>query len=315
MADKARNTGDFDVVIVGAGPAGLSAGIWCADLGLSAVILEKEPEPGGQLSRIYNPILNYPGVTASNGRELRDRFMESAKQVGVSTILSADIVEFDSLERVAIDKNGNRYSGEYFVFATGVSRRKLNVPGEDVFFGKGILESGAGQKESVRGKIVAIVGGGDAALENAIILSDFAKKIYLIHRRENLKGREMFARKVYENPKIELVLKSEVRALEGEEIVTSLKISGSDGRTKDLGVDAVLVRIGVEPNNGLLADQVRLDENGYILVDQNCQTSEPKIFAVGDVANPMSPTITTAVGMASTAAKTIRALSNKQKTL
>lgn len=312
--NKGKNS-EFDVLIVGAGPAGISAGIWCADLGLTFAVIEEGNVVGGQLLNIHNPIPNYPGVAAANGRKLRDRFAQSAENIGVSPILSTRIVQFEAQGCIAVDDTGNRYSAEFFVFATGVRRRKLGVPGEERFIGKGILSSGAGEKESVRGKTVAIVGGGDAALENALILSEFAERVYLVHRRPEFKGREMFVRQVNDHPRIEPIMNSKVNGIDGGESVSSIKISSDDGTTRSIEVDAVLIRVGVEPNSELLADKVRLDKNGYVVVDSTCRTNLPNVFAIGDLASPVSPTISTAAGMAATAVKTIRILSNNQKTL
>lgn len=310
MAENTRKNLKFDVLVIGAGPAGLSAGIWCADLGLNAAVIEKENAGGGQLLKIFNPIRNYPGVPTNNGKELCDLFVRSAEDMGVSPIFSRPVVEFSAENRVVIDKDGNRFSADYFIFATGVSRRKLNVPGEDRFVGKGILESGSRDREAMTGKTVMIVGGGDAALENALILSKFASRIHVVHRRDSLKARQMFIDQSLSEPKIEFLLNASVSAIEGDDAVSSVKVRIENGDTRQLVVDALVIRIGVEPNSDLLAGQAALDDQGYVIVNQHCQTNLPHVFAVGDLANPVSPTIPTATGTAATAAKTIRALSN-----
>lgn len=310
VSENTEKNSKFDVLIVGAGPAGLSAGIWCADLGLKAAVIEQEAAAGGQLLKIFNPVRNYPGVLTNKGEELRDLFVRSAEDMGVSPMFSGPVVEFDAENGVVIDKDGNRYSADYFIFATGVSRRKLKVAGEDRLVGKGILESGSRDREAVAGKTVAVVGGGDAALENALILSEFASRVYVVHRRNTLKARQVFVDRAFSEPKIEFLLNASVVTIEGKESVSSVKVLVENGENRRLDIDALVIRIGVEPNSGLLAGKVALDEDGYVLVDPNCRTSLPHVFAVGDVANPTSPTIATATGTAATAAKTIRALSN-----
>lgn len=301
----------FDVIVIGAGPAGMSAGIWCADLGLTVAVVDGANESGGQLLSIFSPIVNYPGVSAENGLELRDRFVESAERLGVVPIFGTEIVAFDVAGKTVTDQKRQRYSANHFVFATGVRRRKLGVPGEDDFAQKGILFSGMRDKRLVRGKTVAIIGGGDAALENAIILADHASRVYVIHRREVFGARPDFVRAAAAKPNVEFILDSSVHGVEGQEFVSSIKLSGKLGERVDVPVDAVLIRIGVEPNNSLLIGKAKLDETGYVLTDRSGQTTIPNVYAIGDVADRLSPTIASAVGMGSTVAKSIKARSMK----
>lgn len=294
------------MLVIGAGAAGLTAGMWCAELGLKAAVFESSGQAGGQFLNIYNPIKNYPGVISSTGREMRDLFLKSAENTGVQPILGTEISEFDAEENVATDHTGKQYSADYFVLATGVRRRKLNVPGEDRFVGKGILTSGARDKETVSGKTVAIVGGGDAALENALMLAETASKVYLIHRRDKFSARDEFLTRAADDGRIEFLPDSTVSSIDGGSTLSSIILSRK-GTKIDLNIDALLIRIGVEPNSSLVAGQVKLDDKGYVMVGSDCKSSIPNVYAVGDVANPVSPTIGTAVGMAATAAKGIRA--------
>ncbi len=293
-----------DVLVIGSGPAGMSAGIWCSDLGLSVVVLEKETQSGGQLLSIFNPVNNYLGVVSANGRELRDRFLVNVDIAGTPPILGATIVDLDAANGTAFDEAGNQYSANHFILATGVRRRKLGVDGEDRLVDKGILRSGSLEKESVAGKTVAIIGGGDAALENAVILAEFAEKIYVVHRRDSFSARESFTVRADADPKVEFLLETAVTAISGDDRVSSIVIQNR-GESTVVDVDAVLVRIGVEPNSDLLLGKTDLDKRGYVLVDTNGQTSLPNVYAVGDVANPISPTIATAVGGGAAAAKSI----------
>ena len=151
---------------------------------------------------------------------------------------------------------------------------------------------------------MAIIGGGDAALENAVILAEFAEKIYVVHRRDSFSARESFTARADADPKVEFLLETAVTAISGDDRVTSIVIQNT-GRSTVVDVDAVLIRIGVEPNSDLLLGKTDLDKRGYVLVDTNGQTSLPNVYAVGDVANPISPTIATAVGGGSAAAKSI----------
>lgn len=303
--------GKFDVLVVGAGPAGISAAMWCAELGLSVVVFEQRPEAGGQLRHIYNPITNYLGSAARDGAEMCDKFLQTFGRYNVPIVLNACVEKID-VERVSLECRGEEcYGGRYIITATGVGRRKLGVPGEGRFEGKGILRSGARDRATVAGKVVAIVGGGDAALENALLLSEFASRVYLIHRGSRFTARPEFVEGAAANPKIEFIFESTVASIDGGACVESIALRRTGvAKATLLEVDFVLVRIGVVPNTTLLNNKVDLDPSGYVLVDQVGRTSAVRVYAVGDSACPASPTIATAAGMGATAAKHIWLLLN-----
>jgi thioredoxin reductase (NADPH) len=294
---------NFDVVIVGGGPAGISAAVWCADLGLSAVVLEREREPYGQLRWIHNPIANYLGVRAQNGGELIEQFDETARSWGIRIETGAAVESVDCKRRSVTLAGGREIAGRALFLATGIRRRTLGVPGEDRFEGKGILRSGAGERENVKGKRVVVVGGGDAAAENALLLAEFARHVHLVHRRDRLAARPEFYRAVESSPNIETIFESEIVELVGGERLEKVDIKGPDGSVTRLPVDHFIARIGVTPNSEVVTGQLELDANGYILVDAESRTSVHAVYAIGDVANPVSPTIPTAIGTAVTAAK------------
>lgn len=294
----------FDVVIIGGGPGGLSAALWCDELGLSAVILEKEKELGGQLLWTHNAIENHLGTTAENGREMRDIFLKQIEKRNFVKYLQAEVKEANLKEKRVILQNGEEFFGEFVIIATGVSRRKLNVKGEDFFRGKGIIESGKKNAKKVKNKKVLIVGGGDAALENALILSEKAERVYLAHRRNEFRGRKEFIEKVQKNEKVEILLQTELIEINGKETIESVVIKNKKNeKTREIKLEFVLPRIGVEPNTKLFQTRLKLDKNGYIKVDSHCKTSIERVYAVGDVANQLAPTISSAVGMGATAAK------------
>jgi len=168
MTNSRKNVGDLDVLIIGGGPAGLSALLWCQDLNMSALLVESGDELGGQLLKIYNPITNYPGRFARDGREMAEHFLASLGDLTGRVRLNSKVVSFDAGNILATLESGEVLKARAAIIATGVRRRKLGIPGEDDFVGRGILESGAKDRESVKGKRVAIIGGGDAALENAL---------------------------------------------------------------------------------------------------------------------------------------------------
>ena len=299
---------NYDVIIIGGGAAGLSAGLWCAELGLRALLLESEKEFGGQLLRTYNRIENYLGIEAKNGRELRDIFLEQIKKREFLSKFEAEISTIDFEKKTLKLKTGESFSADFLIVATGVRRRKLNIEGEKKFQNKGILRSGKRDKDSVRDKNVIIVGGGDAALENALILAETARKVTLVHRREEFSAREEFLQKVRQNDKIEILTNTILTKISGGEKVENVELENlKNNESENLAIDAVLLRIGVEANAGIFEKQIDLDEKGYIKINSECETSVKNIFAIGDVANPLAPTISSAVGMGAIAAKVISA--------
>lgn len=304
MIVKNLSKTQYDVVIVGGGPAGMSAALWCSELGLSSIMIDKGTSPGGQLHSIHNAIANYPGAYFANGSECIDAFRRSLESHRFNLISNAR-VETVNVESVEILVGDQRVKGKALILATGVRRRRLNVIGEDEFRDKGILVSGVAQRRSVKGKHIAVVGGGDAALENALLLSEFAEQVYLIHRGRKFSAREEFVDRVASDPKITLLMGSIVRSINGESQLRSVTVD-FDGGSKDIQLDHLIIRIGVDPNSELVRSQLETDKNGYVLVVATCRTSARACFAIGDVASPQSPTIATAVGMGATAAKTIQ---------
>lgn len=301
---------NYDVIIIGGGAAGISAGLWCADLKLRALLLEAEDELGGQLLCTYNRIENHLGIKAENGRELRDVFVEQIENRDFQVKHTAEVSKVDLKEKSIELKTGEKFSADFLIIATGVRRRKLNVEGEDKFQNKGILKSGKRDKESAKGKKVLIVGGGDAALENSLILAETAEKVTLIHRSGQFSARDEFLEKARQNDKIEILTNTILQKIEGEEKIETAKLKNvKENEIQDRAIDQILFRIGVEPNTEIFAGQIELDKNGYIKINSDCQTNFTNVFAVGDVANPLAPTVSSAVGTGATAVKVISDLS------
>jgi thioredoxin reductase (NADPH) len=296
----------IDVAIIGGGPAGISAALWCSDLGLKAVLLEQENEFGGQLLRTHNAIENYLGVEAPDGRHLRDIFVKHAAGAKYDRVLSAKVKSADLTNKILKLASGKEVSANAIIIATGVRRRKLEIPGEGDFIGRGVLVSGVGERDKVRAKRVVIIGGGDAALENSLLLSEYADKVLVLHRREHFSARTTFLERARNSANIEIMNPVTVRSINGDAVVSGVSIRNeSSGECSDLQADAVLIRIGVQPNTETFREQIELDDNGYVLTDNACATSLAGVFAVGDVANPKAPTISGAVGTGATAAKAI----------
>ncbi len=295
----------FDVIIIGGGPGGLSAALWCADLDLNAVVIERNGEFGGQMLWTHDRIKNYPGIEAANGRELRDRFLRQVQTTEVQCITGANVIAADLALRNVGLADGKELSAESIIIATGIRRRKLGIAGEDEFCGWGILDSGVTAKDEVAGKAVVIVGGGDAALENAIILSENARSVAIVHRRSEFTARKDFLDRAAKIPSVSYHMDCRLSEIKGDDRVGSVVLSDEAKGEFSVEADYVLIRIGVEPNSAFLQGQIDMDEAGYINVDRQCATSLEGVYAIGDIANPVSPTIATAVGMGVTAAKVI----------
>lgn len=296
---------EYDVLIIGGGPAGMAAGIWCENLGMSAAIIESEPRLGGQLHRIFNPISNYPGISCRSGSELLEKFVNHVQSCKTIDRLEAEVVALKQGPLRLETADGLELMCKAIVIATGVEKRRLRVAGELEFAGNGMLYSGAKERREVAGKRVAIVGGGDAALENALILADFAEHVYVIHRGEQFSARPDFVTEAITRPNIKFLMNYRVLSINGHESVESIEIVSMNGEVSTLSVNNVLVRIGVTPTSSIFAGLVLRNASGYIIVDEECSTNVPDVYAVGDVTNQVAPTISGAVGQAATAIKSV----------
>lgn len=295
-----------DVIIIGAGPAGLSAALWCDELGLDALVLESGAEVGGQLLRVYNPVKNHLGAEASDGRELRDLFLAQAGEREFDLWTEAEIESVDLNAKRVVLKSGESLPSIAIVIATGVRRRRLNVPGEAELAGRGVLESGVRDRAEVAGRDVCVVGGGDAAAENALSLAEVCPTVTLVHRGRRLSARAEFVERVKTTHTITVFTESRLLRIIGGERVEAVEIV-RDGAIKpfQMAVGGVLVRVGVEPNTELFRGQLHTEERGYIVTTGEHETSVANVFAAGDVSNPEAPTVSGAVGAGATAVKVI----------
>ncbi|HKP69325.1 MAG TPA: NAD(P)/FAD-dependent oxidoreductase [Pyrinomonadaceae bacterium] len=295
-----------EVAIIGGGPAGMSAALWCSDLGLDTVLIERSAELGGQVASIYNPISNYLGISAANGTELLAHFLNSIRDSKFDRLQSAEVASIDPSTMSIRLADGSSIVSKAIVLATGVRRRRLGIPGEDEFRGSGLIESGARDRSTVKGKKVLIVGGGDAALENALMLSEFASEVLVAFRKGEPTARREFVESAYERKNVTLLNETVLTRISGNSKLESVELrSVTHDRLSSQAVDAVLIRIGVEPNSELLHGKAEVDERGYVVVSTASETSVPNLFAIGDVANRLAPTLNTATGTGATVAKTI----------
>ena len=288
----------------------MSAALWCVETGLTVALIEGE-RLGGQLNIIHNPIKNYIGSVAANGAEMSSKFISSLESLPMERVIGIPAESVDFGARIVTLIDGRSFEWRSLVIATGVRRRQLGIPGEAEFLGSGVMISGVGEKQTAIGKNLVIVGGGDAAVENALILSEIAAKVLLVHRRSYLSARQPFVGEAMLRPNIQFLFDTAVTAIEGTKQVSEVVVNDQVRNLKSIiATDLVLVRIGVVPNSELAAHFVETDDRGYIVVNANGETSTAGVFAVGDVANPRSPTISTATGTAATAVKSISDKSN-----
>lgn len=303
----------YDVIIIGAGPAGLSAAFWCDELGLDTLVLEQAEQIGGQLHRVYNPIHNYLGVKTRNGQELLELFSQDVEEAEFDLWTGTAIDSIDLRARRVSLRSGEDLQAISIIVATGVRQRELGIPGEKEFAGKGMIVSATRDRELFAGRDVCVVGGGDAAVENALLLAEVCPTVTLVHRGKKLRARREFAERVQPNNRITVFTESVVTRIIGDADVAAVEIQRKGGlKPFQLAVCGVLIRIGVEPNTDLLRGQLALDEKGYVSVNNETESSVPMVFAVGDVSNPTAPTISGATGAGATAAKVIAARLNRK---
>ena len=301
----------YDVLIIGAGPAGLSAARWCDELGLDTLVLEQAEEVGGQLLAVHNPIDNYLGLRVKDGTELRDLFVEQNGEFDLWTNVEIESVDLKA-KRVTL-KSGEQLQSIAMIIATGLRRRRLGIPGEAEFAGRGIIGSGARDRDSFAGKDVCVIGGGDAAAENALMLAEVCPTVTLVHRGRKMRARREFTEALPTNHCVTVFPESIVHRIIGGDQVEAVEIERAGAiKPFQMAVQGVLIRIGFEPNTDFVRGQLELDERNYVIVGSQQETSVANVFAIGDVANPLAPTIAGAVGAGATAAKVIASRLVKQ---
>ncbi|HEX7938152.1 MAG TPA: thioredoxin-disulfide reductase [Gemmatimonadaceae bacterium] len=299
-------TFEHEVVIVGAGPAGMCAAMYTGRAMLDAVVLERG-FPGGELLNT-ELVEDYPGFETILGSELAQKFQEHAVKFGAAfkTGITVDAVRkrADGLLETVTDTGDTSVSPTVIITAGGTPV-KLGIPGELEYAGKGVSYCAICDGAFFRNHTIAVVGGGDAAVEEADFLTRYANKVYLIHRRADLRASKILQQRLFENPKIEMIWDTAVERVEGDGqgLVNTLKLRNlKTNAQRDLAVTGLFVFIGFKPNSGIIKGHVDHDEMGYIKTDQNMQTNIPGLFAAGDLRAQLTRQVTTAVGDATTAA-------------
>lgn len=292
----------YDLVIIGGGPAGLTAGLYASRARLNVILIEKVV-PGGQVITT-DWIENYPGFPEGlSGTDLVQKMTEQTKRFGL-TIENNEVISLDVSEELKKIELKDRIITTYaIIITTGASPKKLGIPGEDIFYGKGISTCATCDGPFFSNRIVAAVGGGNTAVQESLFLTRFAKKLYLIHRRDQLRATSILQERALANDKIEIIWNSVLTSIDGltnvEKITTKNVKTGS---TKELFVDGCFIWVGIHPNTEFLRNYVELDKSGFVITDLNMETSVPGIFAAGDVRNTPLRQITTATGDGATAA-------------
>jgi len=292
---------DWDIVIVGGGPGGLCAGLYGARANRKTVSIEKLM-PGGEIVNT-EWVEDYPGFEMIGGAELAMKFEQHARKFGLE-IVTDNVIEIYSDGRYNIVKgDDDEYRARAVIVATGGNPRHLGVPGEEELAGKGVSYCALCDGAFFKDKIIAVVGGGDAAVEEAGFLTKFGKKVYIIHRRDQLRAQKIIQDRAFKNEKLEFVWDSVVEKINGGSKVESVTVrSVKTGEVKDLAVGAVFPLVGFVPNSNIFREEIKKDDTGYIITNEYMETSIKGIWAIGDVRKQLCKQITNAVGDGTTAA-------------
>ena len=292
----------YDLIIIGSGPAGLSAAVYGKRAGLNLLVLEKNPMSGGQVLNTYE-VDNYLGMSGIDGFDMGMKFREHADKLGVefrdATALSLE----DRGESKVVCTDGGALEAKTVILAMGAVHALLNVPGEEKLNGRGVSYCATCDGAFFRGKTVAVVGGGDVALEDAIYLARTCEKVYLIHRRDELRGAMALQQKLKALDNVEILYSHVVEEIQGEETVESVRLKDcKTEETASLAVAGVFVAVGIRPQTELVQSIVTCDEGGYVLAGEDCATNVPGLFAAGDVRKKPLRQIVTAVADGANAA-------------
>lgn len=298
-------THEYEVVIIGAGPAGMCAGLYAGRSMLKSVVLERG-FPGGELLNT-EVIEDYIGFEHVLGHELATKFQNHAEKFGAQILTSTPVEAVkkaaDGLFDVTVE-NGDIYRAPTVIVTAGGTPVKLGIPGEIEYAGKGVSYCAICDGAFYKGHTILVVGGGDAALEEADFLTRYAEKVYLVHRRDEFRASKIVQQRAFANQKIEVITDTVVDEVVGTDgLMTHAKIRNlKTGAASDLVATGIFIFIGFTPNTGMIKEHVKHDSAGYLITDANMQTSVPGLFAAGDVRAQLTRQVTTAVGDATTAA-------------
>jgi thioredoxin reductase (NADPH) len=293
----------YDVVIVGGGPGGLSAGIYAMRAALKTILIEKGAV-GGQVA-ISDGVENYPGFDHITGYELSQKFLQHAQSYGMEIVQEEVVAVEPGLDfHIVRLANGDLFKTHTVILATGGSPRKLDIPGEDEYYGKGVSYCGVCDGFFFRDKIVVVVGGGDTAAEEALYLAKLAKHVYLVHRRDALRASMILQQRVKDECKIEILwntVVTEIKANDQGVAGVSLEDTQTEEQ-RDLTTDGVFIFVGFIPNNQLVPAGIKMNADGYVVTNEKCETNMPGIYVVGDLREKYAKQIVVAAADGCTAA-------------
>lgn len=278
----------YDIIIIGGGPAGLTAGIYGKRAGRNTLVLDESPQSGGQILTTYE-VDNYPGLPKIGGMEIGQKFRDHADALGVEFAVG----RVSSIEKEKDEKDGDifhlktrkaTFDTKSVIIATGAGHRHLGAKGETEFGGMGVSYCATCDGAFYKEKTVAVIGGGDVALEDALFLSRTSTKVYLVHRRDEFRGAKVLQEQVFATDNIECVYDSNLKEIGGDKKVEFAIVTNKNtNEDRKLVVDGVFIAVGIQPNTQNIAGLPEMNEAGYILADETCETSIPGIFAAGDV--------------------------------
>lgn len=285
----------YDIIIIGSGPAGLAAAIYAGRAKRKALVLESAPMSGGQIINTYE-VDNYPGIEGISGFELGQKMRQHADRMGVPFLMTEVLAVEKGDECKLVRTKDEVLESRTVIFATGATYRKLGVPGEEALRGLGVSYCATCDGAFFRGRTVAVVGGGDVALEDALFLARGCEKVYLIHRRDSFRGAKVLQEQVMAQERIEILYDTEVLSIGGTESVSNITIfNRKKGEQKKLAVQGIFLAVGITPASELAIGLVELDENGYIIAGEDCAASVSGIYAAGDVRTKQLRQVVTAV--------------------
>lgn len=292
----------YDLIIIGSGPAGLGAAVYGKRAGLKLLVIEKSPVSGGQVLNTYE-VDNYLGMPGMNGFDMGMEFRKHADKLGVEFLEARVLSVTEEEDCKVVQTDAESLRTKTVILATGAEHAHLNVPGEEELSGMGVSYCATCDGAFFRNKRVAVAGGGDVALEDAIYLARTCEKVYLIHRRDELRGAMVLQEELKALPNVEILYSHVVERIQGEDMVESLLIRDlKSGEEKNLSVSGIFIAVGIHPNTELLQGMTACDEAGYILAGEDCATEVPGIYAAGDVRKKPIRQIITAVADGANAA-------------
>ena len=292
----------YDCIIIGSGPAGLSAAVYGKRAGMDILVIEKQPVSGGQILNTYE-VDNYLGLPGISGWDMGETFRAHAEKLGAPFVEEEVVSVADSGSVKIVKTNQNEYQAKTVILATGAHHALLGVPGEEELTGMGVSYCATCDGAFFRNRVACVVGGGDVAVEDAIFHAKGCSKVYLIHRRDELRAAKSLQDALLALPNVEVLWSHVPVEIKGEDNVKSFLIKDvKTGEEKEIATDAVFIAVGIHPDTELFKDIVKMDPAGYILADETCVTSAPGIYAAGDCRKKMLRQVITAVADGANAA-------------